>query len=536
MSDQKINKHIYDNIFNFDFIEDETLKKDYVREFQVWVSFLDKIMLNVDGISVYVKGGTPLGIDVLKRSIDHGFGSLELDLIRDWDFLAIIETKQKFQECIKNYDAMKPFFQKKVTPRLKTDESSSIQSESNVEAFRKKNKEINLSDNEIAPCLKLHEIMRIAKHHRINKEGTKMIIIRRKDCVKICDDAFFEMVIKTEDSLSEIELPLTTMKIQLTRKNYRYLIFLSRLILMHNKYNINLNKHIDMVKFILNKIKIIIQPHDNDGFLKTNELTYDASSLSPTIQNILEKKLSDYNDRQFIASQFIHPDSIFYRLFNKNIPKSEKIRIYFKTNQIKEPSYLININRAKRVIKIFIDALSIEMHKIYQKYELDVSEATIKFYYDIKNDFTSGLINIVTDDDFEQFINKYDDKFKNTLYEFLNKMGHKRLINRNQKITEVMEYLYLESIKKMQDNITAMIEEYDELFTGVNVGRFNAQFNEIIKSDSSRILLSRIAVNFSANVADRVKVTKNVRTNELLYKLSQLEYDPKEYDKLFVPI
>ena len=88
----------------------------------------------------------------------------------------------------------------------------------------------------------------------------------------------------------------------------------------------------------------------------------------------------------------------------------------------------------------------------------------------------------------------------------------------------------------MQDNITSMIEEYDELFTGVNVGRFNAQFNEMIKSDSSRILLSKIAVNFSTNVADRVKVTKSVRTNELLYKLSQLEYDKKEYDKLFVSI
>jgi len=125
MNDQKINKHIYDNIFNFDFIEDDTLKKDYIREFQVWVSFLDKIMSNVDGISVYVKGGTPLGIDVLKRSIDRGFGSLELDLIRDWDFLTIIETKQKFQECIKNYDIMKLFFQKK---------------DSDVDAFRKKSR------------------------------------------------------------------------------------------------------------------------------------------------------------------------------------------------------------------------------------------------------------------------------------------------------------------------------------------------------------------------------------------------------------
>jgi len=516
--ESKVNKYIYDNIFNFDFIEDETVRKDYVREFQVWVSFLDKIIAGIEGINVYVKGGTPLGIDVLKRSINYGIKeSLDLGLIRDWDFLAIIDTKQKFQECIQNYDLMKPFFQKKTV---------------NLEEFREKNQEIKLSDEEIKPCLKLHEIMKIAKNHRIKKEGTKMIIIRRQDCVKICNDAFFEMVIKTEDTYSEIELPLTTMKIHLTRKNYRYLIFLSKLVLMGTTYNVSLDKYSDFIKFILNKLKIIIQPHDNDGFLQTDKSTYDPP-FSSTIQIILEKKLSNYNDRQFIASQFIHPDALFYRLFNKNIPKSEKIRNYFKTKQIKYPSYLINIKRAKKVTKTFLDALSIEMHQVYNNYELDKDEASIKFYYDIKNDLASGMISIITDDDLDKFINKYDVQFKNTIHELLNKMSKKRLVSRSQKVLDIMEFLYVESIKKMQDDITKMITDFDNFFSGVNIGRFNAQFNEMIQSESSKIMLSKIAIPFSKNVADRVKVTRG-KTNELLYKLSQLEYNSAMYDDLFM--
>jgi len=143
------------------------------------------------------------------------------------------------------------------------------------------------------------------------------------------------------------------------------------------------------------------------------------------------------------------------------------------------------------------------------------------------------MISIITDDDLDKFINKYDVQFKNTIHELLNKMSKKRLVSRSQKVLDIMEFLYVESIKKMQDDITKMITDFDNFFSGVNIGRFNAQFNEMIQSESSKIMLSKIAIPFSKNVADRVKVTRG-KTNELLYKLSQLEYNSAMYDDLFM--
>jgi len=521
-----VNKHIYENIFDFSFIKDEILQKEYVKEFQVWVSFIDKLIKDVSGIHIYVKGGTPLGIELLKRVIFNYKGNdiktkvmevLNMNLIRDWDFMTVINSNLSFSECIKNYDIMEPFFKKK---------------EVDLEKFRKKNTDIVLSDLELQPCLKLHEIMRVAKKHNIKKEGVKMIIIRKKNCVKINEDAFFEMMIKTEDTLSEIELPLTTMKILLTSKNYKYLFFLSKLIYMATHFGVNIDKYFDMIKFMLGKIEITIKPHDKDGFLQTNKDTYDAKNLSLQIQQLLERKLSNYNDRQFIVSQFVHPDSIFYRLLNKNIPKSDKIRNYLTKLKLKTPTYLVNSNRAKQVVKIFLDSLSINMNNIHEKYNFDNIEATIKIYYDIKNNITNGSIKIISNDDIEQMLSKYDDDFKNNFYMNLNKLSKKRLNSVCQKVLDITDYLYLELVKKMQDKISDMLIEYDNFFMGVNIGRLNSQFNEIINTENSKVLLSRISIQLSDNVAERIRVSKNFKSAEFLYKLSKLEYDENDYNNV----
>lgn len=512
-------------MFDFDFIPDEKLRGDYIKEFKTWISFISKLLINVEGIRIYVKGGTPLGIDVLKRYFEKCknknvtvMDALELKLIKDWDFMTIISSKEKFNVCIRSYDLMRPFLKNK-----------------DVTGFMNNNPDVTATSSEMAPCVTLHEIINIAQTHNIRKEGSKMIIIRKAETVKIGDDVFFEMMIKTEDTLAEVELPMTTTKVLLTKRNYKQIFFLSKIVFMVTQYGVDINKYYDVLKYILDQTKIIIYPHDKDGFLQANKNTYDTADLSSVITGILNKVFTDCNDKQFIASQMSHPDSIFYRLFSKNIPKCDKIRTFAENCKMKYPTYLINETRAKRVVKKFLNELARTMQGIAKKHNLKAAESAIKLYYDAKNDLISDKIQIVSDADIEDFIEKFDADKEGKLGEklrlYLDKQ-QKSIVSLSKKTVDVVEFVCMEKIKKFQDIILEMVKEYDALFVGVNIGRLNAQFETFVEDEKARILLSKISVRFSANVADRIKVMKGVCSNHILYKLSTLEYDSEAYNKL----
>jgi hypothetical protein len=231
-----------------------------------------------------------------------------------------------------------------------------------------------------------------------------------------------------------------------------------------------------------------------------------------------------------------HPDSIFYRLFSKNIPKCEKIRKFADNCKMKYPTYLINEKRAKQVVKKFLNELSSTMQGIAKKYNLKSIESNIKLYHDAKNDLISDKIQIVNDADIENFIKKFDEdkegQFGKKLNTYLEKNAQRSIVSLNKKTIDVVEFVCMETIKKFQDTILAMMKEYDELFAGVNIGRLNAQFETFVADEKAKILLSKISVRFSANVADRIRVMKGVCSNHLLYKLSTLEYNSEAYNKL----
>jgi len=303
---------------------------------------------------------------------------------------------------------------------------------------------------------------------------------------------------------------------------------------MVTEYNVDIKKYYDVMKYILDQTRIIVYPHDKDGFLQANNKTYDTADLSRPITSILDKVFSNYNDKQFIASQMSHPDSIFFRLFSKNIPKCEKIKTFAENCKIKYPTYIINETRAKKVVKKFLNELSSTMRAIAKRYDLKSIESTIKLYYDAKNDLLADNIQIISDADIENFITKFNADKEGGLGEKLKlHLGKKSsIVSLNKRTADVVEFVCMETIKKFQDTIAAMVKEYDSLFEGVNIGRLNAQFETFIEDEKSRILLSKISVKFSPNVADRIKVMKGVRSNHLLYKLSQMEYDSDAYNKL----
>lgn len=527
MSKINFETYIFDNMFDFDFITDEKIRNDYFREFKTWISFISKLLLNVEGIKIYVKGGTPLGIDVLKRYVEGCKNKnvtimdvLQLKLIKDWDFMTIIKSEQKFNVCIRSYDAMRPYMKKKDTA-----------------GFMHDNPSIQTSEEELVPCVKLHEIMNIAQTHNIRKEGSKMIIIRKAEAARLDEDnVFFEMMIKTDDNLAEVELPMTTTKVLLTKQNYKQIFFLSKIIFAVTEYNVDIEKYRKVLKYILDRVKIVVYPHDKDGFLIVTKETYSTGELSSGIIAILNKVFTDCGDKQFIASQMSHPDSIFYRLFAKNIPKCDKIRELTESCVMKTPTYLINETRTKRVVKKFLNELASVMHTIAKKNDLKRIESVIKLYYDAKDDLLEDRVQIANEADIDNFVKRFDtdkvSKFDEKLRLHLKKAQKSNLISLSKKTIDVVEFVYLENVKKFQDAILEMLVEYDKLFEGVNIGRLSAQFEKFIEDDKSKILMSKISVRFSSNAAERIRVTKGVRSGIFMYKLSTLTYDSDAYNKL----
>ena len=303
------------------------------------------------------------------------------------------------------------------------------------------------------------------------------------------------------------------------------------------QYGFSIAEHYEMLKYILKKVDIIVQPHDKDGFLKVSKTSYDTGKLSDKMTSVLDRSLTDFNDKQFIISQLVHPNALFDRLLDKNLPKSNRIQKFFSNNHLKFPSYLLNEPRVLRTLKRFLNELSQHMNTIWNKYKhnLHAIESTIKLYYDAQHDLSSGIVNLFSMDDVIRYANKFK---SDTVCDFNAKLNayliipDRGIINYTKKVLDIIEFIYASHIKRFQDMISEMILEYDILYAGSNIGRLNAQFEEIVKTPSSQILLSKIAINFDQHVAERIKVMKSSKTSSFLYKLSKLSYDKNAYNKL----
>ncbi len=274
-------------------------------------------------MKVYIKGGSVLGLYVLKMIYDRYHNDVEmfskafqefikLDLIKDWDFSAIYETTI---------------------------------GESETEDFNT-----------------------LAHKHKLYPHAKKFILYQTKYPIKIGDDALFEISIlqNKEDAMCSLELPMTTMSMQINKRNINYVFMFAKLFYCYKKFNEQVDTNVIM--YMISNMKMHIYPYTNkqiNGLFRIDKL--EKCELSNEFVDFVKDFTKNINLQQFFITQMKEPNRLFYRLIDKNIPKSKKIDLFLKTldgNKEQGADWLLDQD-IEKVVKQFCESLRDKIMDIY---------------------------------------------------------------------------------------------------------------------------------------------------------------------------
>jgi len=284
--------------------------------------FIKDIITN-ENINVYIKGGNVIGLKLLKmiydkyKNDDNKFKQvfnkfLELELIKDWDFAAYT-TKPIDDEYRKKLDDIAEKY--KLVPRAKT-----------------------------------------------------FILYQTKKPILTDDKPLFEIsIVEDADLFSKLEIPLTTMKVKITQFNLKYIYMFAKSFLAYknNKEDFDF----DVLKHMLDKIKIITHPHKK-GLYDVGEKKekYDKGNLNDDLLDFINKYDDfDRNFPQFLITHLEDPYRMLFRLIDKNIKKSDKIKDFIKNEMKDDPrqSWLFDSKWLLDKINVFMKDFGNNIHNIY---------------------------------------------------------------------------------------------------------------------------------------------------------------------------
>jgi hypothetical protein len=298
------------------------LKKANLYKESLQFYFFIQDLINKEQMSIYIKGGNVIGLAVLKlvydtyknndKKFSHVFNRfLKMELIKDWDFTAYTHN----QEITTQYRAKldKIADKQKLVPRAKT-----------------------------------------------------FVLYQTKQPILVYDKALFEIAILDSDStdFSKMEIPMTTMKVRVNLSNIKYIFMLAKSFYSYKQKHIPID--LEIVKKILSTIEIVVHPHksglyDPNKKLDTGELNKD---LVKFINNFTH---GDIFWTQFLITQLEDPYRLIYRMCEKNITKTDKIRDFIKkyTRTNKYPSWLLDTNKTMGIINRFIGEFGKKLVQIY---------------------------------------------------------------------------------------------------------------------------------------------------------------------------
>lgn len=302
------------------YIQKQLQKSGLYKETNIYYTFIKKLLdMKMD---VYLKGGNPMGILVLKMLSEtymdetifkqHFVNFLSLNLIKDWDFHCYTHTE--------------------------------------INAEYKSQLDI------------------IAKKHKFVSRGKKFILYQTKKPIEISETALFEISIWDKDNFSDIESVMSAMKIKVTKHNLKYIFMLANLFY---RYNIK-HDHIDIniIQYVLPSINVIIFPH-SEGFFIIDKTNFNNGGLSDDLLDIIDSFQKKYmynpNIKQFLIAHIKEPKRMYFRLLAKNLPKSEMINKFLKEAKIAIPEWLIDSNNMITIITLFTNVLNDNINKMYNK-------------------------------------------------------------------------------------------------------------------------------------------------------------------------
>jgi hypothetical protein len=289
------------------------LEKKLKYEFIAWAQLFAWSSENLKDIHIYCKGGSALGLEVLKSILNKDLSKygdfVDLKLIKDWDFTVNMLEEQKSR-------------------------------------FINKAEELGFQN-----------------------QGSRLPILRFKNGLFIGDDYLLELSIKTTNELHDLELPLTNLKFEVNSTNIELFFDIVK---MYVKKEINL----EIIKYNLNKLltTIIVNGDDqvdsikNGLYIINNSEKISTADLNKKLLEIIDLvpyQQTDYINqstlKQFLISQICQPDRLFLRFFDKNVIKSNKIKKLYVDNKIPLTEWLLDetiLDELKRKITSFLDLLN----------------------------------------------------------------------------------------------------------------------------------------------------------------------------------
>jgi len=284
--------------------------KHEANQFNLFIQDLMK-----ENIDIYIKGGTVLGLKVLKMIYDKYPGAsfekhfnefLKLNLIRDWDFAGY--TKDK-----------------KIT-----------------EDYRNK-------------------LDKIAKKYNLVPRAKTFILYQAKFPIKMDDQALFEIAILENDNFIGLELPATTMKVKINRRNLFYVFMLAKYFYSYKIKNTPID--LNVIKYLIKDMNIIIPKHKKGLFIF--DKLY-RGNLSTQLIYLISEFTNDITLQQFLVTHLQEPHRLTFRLVEKNIPKTNKILIFLEENNLeKHPNWLFDPKYITKQTELFIEKLGSKIYKIY---------------------------------------------------------------------------------------------------------------------------------------------------------------------------
>lgn len=304
------------------YINHNLIKAHIRNECIVFKFFIKDITQNED-IDVYVKGGNSIGLELLKmiynkyKNNDEKFKScfnkfLELNLIKDWDFASYTKNNKKIDDV----------YHKKL-------------------------------DN-------------IAKKYKLVPRAKTFILYQTYKPILIDNTALFEISVLDSDAYSNLELPMTTMKVKVHEHNLKYIFMFAKSFLTYKTIGEEID--LDIIKKMIAKTNIIIHPHKDGLYDPGNK--FDKGELNDDlvafIDNFADK---DKKITQFLITHIQDPFRLLYRLPEKNIPKTIKIKNFIRTelDETKMPSWLIDTDKIIDLINLFAIELGKKLCNIYTK-------------------------------------------------------------------------------------------------------------------------------------------------------------------------
>ena len=353
----------------------------------------------------------------------------------------------------------------------------------------------------------------ILEKYNMTLEGKKIKIIRYKTIhERLLVDNFplIELAIHEKEQLSDMEIPLTCIKIPITSDNLNNIFDTISMF-----YNNSINKNI-LVK-LFESIDFSQYTPNQYGLFSANSNIFDDGDLSSKFFEIITNYTID--EQQFIISHMKQPDRLFTRLIQKNIPKSNNIIKFCKSIGIDKYNFILDEQFINNIIwkfygdfKNMVNELFLPFRdKLFDEYciidNYNEFGEFLKYYCeDIKNYYSYRNIvleinNILQCNNLEEahkVLSVYDDQLINDLMKIKNfkalmnkihNIKHRVVLyekfNKNIVINEIKSIMNNNNnnILKENDIINKLYMDiwkvYDELFSRINIGRLT----EIIGKD-----------------------------------------------------